>query len=86
MKARIGFVRRPAALGLVLAAVATAVLAAGVAFARCDRVVAGCDDCTVCQRWLMVGDHLCYENYYYCINTCTGQVDGGYNELRCEPF
>jgi hypothetical protein len=82
--------RIKALLGRRVGVVLTVALVAGMAvasmaWARCDQVVAGCDDCTICQRWYMIGDDLCYENYYYCIDTCSGNIDGYYNN-RCEPF
>ena len=68
-------------LAILLAGLATASLS----WAICEHVNAGCDDCTICQRWYMIGDDMCYENYYYCINTCTGEIDGYYDD-RCEPW
>lgn len=70
--------------GAVVVAVAL-VLGADLANAGCQHVVAGADECTVCERYYMIDDDICYENYYYCVNSETGAIDGYFND-RCEPF
>jgi len=80
---RIG-VGSAAALGLAAVAAAI-VVGVGLANAGCEHVVAGPDDCWVCQRYYLIGDDMCYENYYYCVNTETGAIDGDFFD-RCEPW
>jgi len=64
---------------------AAIILGAGLADAGCQHVTAGADECTVCERYYMIDDDICYENYYYCVNSETGAIDGYFND-RCEPF
>ncbi len=80
MRSKLASVTRAVVLAVSVVALLTAAVVAVQAATICETVSAGCDTCTVCNRFYLLGDLLCNESYYICHDTCTGALDGQVND------